>query len=170
MMKRYEYRRNLPHYQKSDHAVFVTFNTDNKWVLPYRARDLALECCLYPDGKTIELHVVVVMPEHVHLAFTPLRDSDSSMFPLPEILQNIKSVSAHRINRLLARHGRVWQEESFDYVARCEDDLGQRIEYIRQNPVRRGICSSPDDYRWLWVNPSQVEKIHAGESPAPTRF
>jgi REP element-mobilizing transposase RayT len=151
MIRKYEYRRNLPHYQKDDRAVFATFNTNRRWVLPDRAREIALECCSYPNGRTIELHAAVVMPEHVHLVFTPLRDVDTASFSVAEILQNIKSVSAHRINKLLGRTGRVWQEESFDYVARCEDDLTEKIDYVCRNPIRRGLCSSVDGYQWVWV-------------------
>lgn len=171
-MKRiYDYQRKLPHYQKDDRAVFVTFNTNGKWILPDEARELALECCLYPHRKTIKLHAVVVMPEHVHLAFTPLRDTDTASISLPEILQNIKSVSAHRINTFLKRRGRVWQEESFDYVARCEDDLIEKIRYICENPIRRGLCCNSGDYRWLWVVPEYLlpGEVRAGESPASTR-
>jgi hypothetical protein len=45
----------------------------------------------------------------------------------------------------------MWQEESFDHVLRSEERLEETVEYIRQNPVRRGLVARPEDYRWLWV-------------------
>ena len=27
----------------------------------------------------------------------------------------------------------------------------EKQEYIRQNPVRRGLVQKPEDYRWLWL-------------------
>ena len=69
------------------------------------------------------------------------------------ILQCMKSATAHRINKLLHLSGPVWQEESFDHVLRSDESLKEKCEYIRQNPVRRGLVQRAEDYRWLWVNP-----------------
>jgi len=91
------------------------------------------------------------MPEHVHLLMTPLRDPQGSMFCLSEILRGIKGASARSVNQLLGGSGPLWQEESFDHVPRSEESLQQMIEYIRQNPVRRGLVKTPEEYRWLWI-------------------
>jgi hypothetical protein len=49
----------------------------------------------------------------------------------------------------MERDGPVWQEESFDHVLRTSENLKEKIEYIRQNPVRRGLVAKAEDYRWL---------------------
>jgi REP element-mobilizing transposase RayT len=90
------------------------------------------------------------MPDHVHRLLTPLKDERGER-SLPEILQEIKSISAHRINEYLGRKGRVWQEESFDRAMREVEDIRGRLEYIAGNPVRVGIGGNPYDYRWLWT-------------------
>ena len=69
-------------------------------------------------------------------------------------MQSLKSVTAHRINKLLRRSGPVWEEESFDHVLRSDESLEDKREYIRQNPVRAGLAKRPEDYRWLWLNPN----------------
>ena len=74
------------------------------------------------------------MCDHMHLLLTPLRDENGRPFRLPEILKLIKGVSAHSVNRLLNRAGRVWQDESFDHILRSEESLEQKREYIRRNP------------------------------------
>ena len=101
----------------------------------------------------IHLHAVVVMPDHVHLLLTPLRDGEGWPFPLVDILQCLKSTTAHRMNKLLGMSGPVWEEESFDHVLRSDESLKEKCEYIRQNPVEAGLVERPEDYRWLWVNP-----------------
>jgi REP element-mobilizing transposase RayT len=93
----------------------------------------------------------VVMPEHVHLLFTPLRDDAGDPFTLIEIMQSLKGASAHTINKFLRRSGAVWEEESFDHVLRSYEGLEQKMEYIRQNPVRRHLVTRPEHYRWLWI-------------------
>jgi REP element-mobilizing transposase RayT len=86
--------------------------------LPDRARDLVLEHCLFERGKRIKLHAVVIMPDHVHLLFTPLRSENGWPHPLQKILKMIKGTSARDINKLLGSGGPVWEEESFDHVLR----------------------------------------------------
>ena len=151
--RRYEYRRRLPHYQRDDRTLFVTFRTLPGSVLSPEARTLALQHCLHDHEITFRLLAAVVMPDHVHLLFTALRDDDGWTFALPEILRAIKGASARSINKLIGRTGPVWQDESFDHVLRGDESLRETIDYIRQNPVRKGLVKTPEDYPWLWVNP-----------------
>ncbi len=148
---KYQYRRRLPHYQKADRALFVTFCCGCLDPLPVSVRDIVLRHCLHDQGTKAAIHAVVVMPDHAHLLLTPLQGSDGSIYSLVEILQGIKSASAHSLNRVLGRSGPVWQEESFDHVLRSVESFEKKVEYIRQNPVRRGLVSRPDEYRWLWI-------------------
>ncbi len=151
LREKYDYRRRLPHYQKDDRALFVTFCCGCLDLLPESVRDIVLLHCLHDQGTKAVIHAVVVMPNHVHLLLTPLRDVSGNLYSLVEILQGIKSASAHSLNRALGRSGPVWQEESFDHVLRSEEGLAEKLEYVRENPVRRGLVIRPEDYRWLWV-------------------
>jgi REP-associated tyrosine transposase len=167
-LSKYRYRRRLPHLQKANAALFITFCTGGRRVLPEGARDLVMAHCLREGGiqpfagegaratqakPRIHLHAVVVMPNHVHLLLTPLRDENGWPFPLVDILQCFKGATAHRINKLLRTSGPVWEEESFDHVLRSDEGLKNKCEYIRQNPVEAGLVQKPEDYRWLWVDP-----------------
>src|SRR5579872_6251014 len=107
---RYEYRRRLPHYQRDDRPLFVTFRTMTGLELSAEDRTLALRHCLHDHGKTIHLHVAVIMPDHAHLLFTALRAKDGWTFALPDILRAIKGASARSINQRHERTGPVWQD------------------------------------------------------------
>ena len=150
MQPKYEYRRRLPHYQKDDHALFVTFATDRRWELPAAARDIVLKCCLREDGDRLKLHAAVVMPDHVHLIYSPLRREDGWSYTLPEIMKAIKGRSARLVNVALKRIGPVWQEEFFDHVLRSNDSLMERVDYVCQNPIRAGLVGTEAEYRWIW--------------------
>ena len=92
------------------------------------------------------------MPDHVHLIFTPLiHPVRLELYSLGEIMDAIKGASAHKINRLLGRNGKVWQTESFDRVLRCSEKLDEKVQYVSNNPVRRQLVSFPEEYPWLWV-------------------
>jgi len=132
--RRYEYRRRLPHYQRDDRPLFVTFRS----MIPLspEARTLALQHCLHDDGKTIRLHAAVIMPDHVHLLFTALRDREGWTFALPEILRAIKGCCARSINLLeeVAHYGRMSLSTTFFAAMRaCRRPLtiSARIRFTR---------------------------------------
>jgi REP element-mobilizing transposase RayT len=149
------YRRNLPHIQKFNAAYFVTYRTVGDLFLPARARTIALKHCLFDNGKRIELFAAVIMPNHVHLLFSPLENDYGEPFPLAEIMKGIKGTSAYNINKLLGRKGTLWQDESFDRITRSGEFEFKR-NYIMANPVDAGLCRRPEEYRWLWVQPAQA--------------
>ncbi len=151
--RKYEYRRKLPHYQKPGRAIFVTFCKLGREPFPAAARTVVLQHCLHDHGKRIHLYIAVVMPDHVHLLLTPLQDEQGWPYALPAILKVIKGVSARSVNQLLGCSGPVWQEESFDHVLGSTGSFAEKLEYIRQNPVRRGLVQRPEDYPWLWIEP-----------------
>lgn len=93
---------------------------------------------------------IVVMPDHAHLIFTPLVELErAEVFSLARITKAIKGTSAHLINRQLGRPGKVWQEESFDRGLRVSEKLDEKIAYVLDNPARKGLVHSPEEYRWL---------------------
>ena len=137
ILAKYSYRRRLPHVQKADADLFITFCAGRRKVLTGEARDLVMAHCLREGSippfagegararlaPRVHLHAVVVMPDHAHLLLKPLRDDDGWPFPLVDILQCFKGAAAHRINKLLHTSGPVWEEESFDHVLRSDEGL-----------------------------------------------
>jgi len=151
-LRKYNYRRKLPHLQKDSKPLFVSFRTHRSWKLPPMLRDIVLECCLYQHEKSIRLHAAVVMPEHVHLLLSALKDANGESYSIPEIMQSIKSVSAHKINRVAGRTGKVWQTESFDHVVCTSREFEAKVTYIAENPLMRRLVNSASAYRWLWLD------------------
>ncbi|MGH8693579.1 MAG: transposase, partial [Burkholderiales bacterium] len=116
---KYDYRRKLPHLQKDNRPVFITFNTHRRWVFSESVRSIVLACCARPNTTRIDLHVAVVMPDHVHLILTPRIDAkNQTTYSVMQIMHTIKGSSARAVNQALHRRGQVWQEESFDHVLR----------------------------------------------------
>jgi REP element-mobilizing transposase RayT len=138
-------RRHLPHLQKQGKTYFVTAVTIGREVLSDRARSIVMETCLRDHTVAFWLHVVAVMPEHAHLIFTPYDE-----WTLSKIMQRLKGSSAHFINKAQRRRGALWLNESFDHILRSDESLSKKVEYVRQNPVRRGLVARPEDYPWLW--------------------
>jgi len=148
------YRRQLPHLQCDDRQHFVTFCTNHRWILPGHLRSVVLNCCLHDNGTRFDLRVAVVMPDHVHMIFTPLVNQDAmEVYSLAEIMDAVKGASAHQVNNLMSRKGRVWQPESFDHVLRSSENLDAKIIYVLENPVRAGLVDQWMEYLWIWKKP-----------------
>jgi putative transposase len=164
-----EYRRNLPHLQAEDKPIYLTFCTYKRWHLPTSVRSMIIRHCLHDHGIKLHVHGMVVMPDHVHMVFTPLKDREGQAFSLAEIMNGIKGASAHTINKALNRKGPVWQDESFDHILRSDEKIREKVEYICQNPVIKGLAAKEDEYPWLWREWVEGEK-NVEQAPSPASF
>jgi REP element-mobilizing transposase RayT len=111
---------------------------------------MVFDHCLFENGRKVHMHAFVVMPNHVHLLFTPLESAKGEPYSLAEIMKGIKGASSHSVNKCLSRRGRLWEPESFDRITRSDADFEYRVIYIVQNPIAAGLSKGPDDYRWAW--------------------
>ena len=102
------------------------------------------------------MHAFVVMPDHVHLLFTPLKKTETEPYSLAQIMQRIKGTSSHSVNELLGRRGVLWEPESFDRIMRTAADFEFRKLYIIENPIAAGLAEGPDDYPWAWRESTQA--------------
>ena len=102
-------KRHLPHFERPWGKYAVSFSTFQRCSLENAERDIVLDCILFPAKQNhYELYAACVMSDHVHLLFEPQIKSQNDkeepvFYSLTELLQNIKSVSAHKIN---SRRGR----------------------------------------------------------------
>ena len=95
------------------------------------------------DGNSYDIISYVIMPNHVHLL---IELNENSV--LKDIMQRIKSLTAHKINQYLGRKGNLWMRESYDRLIRSEDHLRYVIHYIERNPR----FLKPSDYTLYSVN------------------
>ncbi len=124
-----------------------------RWVRPDAARSLALECCLRDNDPTHLLHTGVIMPDHMHLIFTPVDSENHKMYSWAEIMGGIKWRRRSLSVANWVVRGRVWQRESFDRVLRSSEDLDAKLAYIPDHPVRDGLVYKREGYLWTWRRP-----------------
>lgn len=102
---------------------------------------LVQDSLLYFERSRYYLSAWCIMPNHVHVVFTPTGD-----FKLNNVLHSWKSFTAHQINKATRHSGEVWERESFDHMIRSCDHWSNLVEYTCQNPVQAGLCASPDKW------------------------
>lgn len=86
------------------------------------------------DGDRYDLTDFVVMPNHVHL-LAAFPDEDAMLVQC----ESWKRYTAMRINRILGRRGRFWQQDGFDHLVRSEEQFDHLRRYIAGNPTRAGL-------------------------------
>ena len=138
------YRRHLPHLSKREKQYFVTFATRGRFELPHDARSAVLTTAVELHDQCCWIHVITVMPDHVHLIVAPFAGA------LTGVMKRLKGSSSFRANRAMNRSGPLWQHESFDHILRRDESLTQKMDYICENPVRARLVTNWRDYPWTW--------------------
>ncbi len=139
-------RRHLPHWQLGGSIYFVTFRTKRIFLKEAeRARILGHIC--EGDGKFYDLFAAVIMPDHVHVLLRPREGYD-----LSRVMKGIKGVSARVINRERCMRGTVWRDESYDRIVRDGREFDQKLIYMYENPIKKGLAPDPSLYCGWFVD------------------
>src|SRR6266567_1092607 len=85
------------------------------------------------QGKFL-LHAVVIMPDHFHALITPAPDVS-----LEKAMQFIKGGFSFRLKSKLD----VWMRSFNESQISTEEKFKSCLRYIEENPVRRGLVSTP---------------------------
>ena len=101
----------------------------------------------HDDGKKYHIHAYGIMPNHVHV-IVELKEG----FLLRDVMQEWKSVSGHRINRMLSRTGALWQPDYYNHIIRTPDEYGFQMNYVFKNNLVES-----------WRLPSNDESGNDGE-------
>lgn len=65
---------------------------------------------------------------------------------------------------------KVWMDEYYDCIIRGEKDLVKHLAYIHNNPVKRGLVESAEEYLWSSAHPTfenDLEKLISGSATSP---
>ena len=144
------HRLRLGRFSEPGRIYLVTFVTDNRTPLfTHLLLGRIVARTLGKAAMQVTTYCFVVMPDHVHWLLQ-LRDGQL----LSSVVQSVKSISAHQINRTLRRSGRVWQAGFHDHALRREEDVKAVARYVIANPLRAGLVERIGDYAlWdaMWV-------------------
>ncbi|HMB25148.1 MAG TPA: transposase, partial [Anaerolineales bacterium] len=111
---------------------------------------LIAEAIHYRDAKVYDLISFCIMPNHVHLIFTPQEKEKGTFYSLTEILHSLKRHTARQSNLILRRSGPFWQDESYDSIVRDETELERIVKYVLYNPVKAGLVKEQSDWKWTY--------------------
>jgi len=137
----------LTRFHQSGQSHFVTFCCHRRLenLGPAEAR-CVFEAALERVRRCYTLRVFgyVVMPEHVHLLLSEPRRKTLAVA--------IKSLKQGVSRRLIGDSEHFWQHRYYDFNVRDYKQFLEKLRYIHRNPVMRGLCDCPEQWRWSSYN------------------
>ena len=187
------HRRSVRHYHDPGDLHELTFSCYHRLSLltnDHWQRLLAESIERATASHGFSLVAFVFMPEHVHL----LVSSRSTEPAVDRLLYAIKRPYSYRIKQILLaaesplldklsvrnKQGkpvfRFWQKgPGYDRNLKTVKAVTSSIDYIHNNPVNRGLCRQPVEWKWsstLWYvsDGRQKGKDHPTIHPLPPEF
>lgn len=108
-----------------------------------KAQILALE-----NDATIQIHAVVIMPDHLHLFFSTI-----GRLSIGQIVGRLKA----KTRRALARQGLIWQGNFYERRLRTSDPREEVLRYMFLNPYRVGLIPPAAVYQHFWLGAIEAE-------------
>lgn len=101
--------------------------------------------CLYDacSRYKVSVHAYVLMTNHVHLLMTPATVNSISL-----TMQSIGRRYVQYVNKEYSRTGTLWESRHKASLVDKENYLLHCCRYIELNPVRAGMVTHPQAYRW----------------------
>ena len=90
----------------------------------------------------LRIWAYTLMPNHTHLVVVPSKQES-----LSDAIQCVDSTYAMLFNALYETSGHLWEGRFFSCVL-DEMHLWNAIRYVERNPLRGGLISRAEDYRW----------------------
>ena len=119
---------------------------NNRAVCFYAERDY--QFCLHYLKEFAEqfgyaVHAYVLVTNPVHLLLTPHRSDSAAL-----LMKHLGQRYVQYINRTYRRSGTLWEGRFRSCLMQSEDYVLACYPYIELNPVRAGMVTKPQDYRW----------------------
>jgi putative transposase len=83
----------------------------------------------------------MIMPDHIHL-FAGFCDKSPPLWKWVKALRGALTKQLRKTSGL----GTHWEKDFFDHVLRSQESYLEKMEYVRQNPVRAGLVKRPEDW------------------------
>ena len=139
----------------SDRIFFATVNL-RRVVAPVGGNEYAaLGAAIEESRRKLGFRLLgyVLMPDHWHALIWPA-------YPLTisRVVQDVKWISARRLNCERGAAGPVWQHQFWDRLVRHAKEFRERLDYLHFNPVRKGLVRRPEAWPWSSCNNFALDK------------
>jgi REP element-mobilizing transposase RayT len=92
----------------------------------------------YHESHKWYLHILLLMPDHIHAIVCLPPDGE-----LTRVMADFKKFTARQT-------GISWQKGFFEHRLRNDESLDEKVSYILNNPVRKALANSPEEWPWKY--------------------
>ena len=109
-------------------------------------RDYRFIKLLHEAGERIPMRLLAycLLPNHFHLTLWPLADGDLSDYMMWLLTAHVRRHHQHYHSS-----GHVWQGRFRAFPIQEDEHLLTVLRYIERNPVRAGLASSANDWKYV---------------------
>jgi REP element-mobilizing transposase RayT len=166
--------------KEQDKLYYVTFQVV-RWIDIFTRRiyrDIVIESLAFcQKHKGLEIFAYVIMSNHIHILMRSLNNlsntiHDFKSYTAKKILETIQTGKESRRDWMLnlfefsaKQHKRnedhqFWTHENHAELIYSEKFVGQKVNYIHENPVRSGIVTKAEDYLYSSArNYAELENV-----------
>lgn len=132
----------VPSWVKDGSVYHIRIRVDREWddtLVGNEVGNRLLESVAFYQNKQIwNCRLMLLMPDHLHalVSFNPNKGMSAAIRDWKRFHAKNSSV--------------LWQDNFFDHRIRNDESLEEKAAYIRRNPVVKGLCENPEDWKWVW--------------------
>ncbi len=93
--------------------------------------------------KLVDIVAYCLMPTHIHLLLTPLKENGISIY-----MKNLLNSYTRYFNTKNNRKGPLWQGRFKDVLVESDEQLLHLTRYIHLNPTSSGLVKNPKEWRY----------------------
>ena len=141
--RRHPFRLTHEAYIEPDHVVFITIcGAQRRAILNSSlCAPIVIECVKRGcEIHSLDLVAYCVMPDHIHAVVYTKDGCD-----IEKYLRGLKWAVSRRLHQADIV-GDIWQRSYWDRHHREEEDARAMIEYVLENPVRKGYCEKWEEW------------------------
>jgi putative transposase len=100
------------------------------------------------------IDAIVLLPDHLHCLWT-LPEGDANYatrwrliksFVTRQCAEDLALASELRPSRQRRGEHNLWQRRFWEHLIRDQADFDRHVHYIHRNPVKHGLCQSPEEW------------------------
>jgi putative transposase len=138
----------LKRFQQTKQLHFITFSCYKRqpFLSSKTAKDIVQQILEETrQQQNLRIAAYVLMPEHIHLLTNEPKTGTLAVF-----LQILKQRTSRELKS--PDQKQFWQRRYYDFNVSSTEKFIEKLQYIHRNPVKRGIVSHPENYRWSSFN------------------
>ncbi|MCF8246787.1 MAG: transposase [Saprospiraceae bacterium] len=151
VLEKKQYEEQKRNFKKFDDFLDSRILNEPHWLKAADIAQFEMENIRHYAERYFDLYAVCIMSNHVHLLMKPNPDAPI----LWKVLQDMKKYSGRKINQMLGRHGKFWEDESYDHLVR-DGEFDRILWYILNNPVKAGLVETWERYPFTFCQPGLV--------------